>query len=127
MNTELAKSVLAAIEMADLEENPTVAWDQGTWCRLAVSESGSLCGTAMCFAGWTVFLHDGDKEILRRWRKFRVYGEDGKTLETYICDRATELLELTDNESDVLFGGTNSLDDLRNFVVNGFEHDIEEY
>jgi hypothetical protein len=88
-NADLARRTLAAIE-ADLPH-----WRQSSWI------SKTDCGTAYCFAGWAVKLHDGTDP-------------DEKTPIQY---KAEEALGLDPWLAKPLFDGSNTLGELREMVA----------
>jgi hypothetical protein len=73
-------------------------WCQGVWRN----EMG--CGTVACFAGWAVQMFAPDTAVLSG---AYVYFPDGRKL--VVREYAMELLGLTDNQSDWLFAGSNTL------------------
>lgn len=90
MNTELAYRVLDHIKQHPMQ------WDQGNWV------GKNECGATACFAGWCVALTYGDRKLF----------SDG----VCIADEAAELLALSDMEADNLFSGSNSFEDLRQWI-----------
>lgn len=86
-NADLAQRTLAAIE-AD-----PAHWNQKSW----VSE----CGTAWCFAGWAVRIHDGIDPDAR----------------TPIQHKAEQALGLDPWLAKPLFAGSNTLGELREMVA----------
>jgi hypothetical protein len=90
-NADLARRTLAAIE------NDPAHWNQKAWIS-----SSPECGTAYCFAGWAVKLHDAV--------------DPGYT--TPIEFKAVEALGLDQYLASPLFAPANSLADLRNMVAD---------
>jgi hypothetical protein len=80
-------------------------WYQSVW------RSEIPCGTAACFAGWAVQMFAPDTAVLSG---ARVYFPDRREL--VVRDYAMELLGLTDNQSDLLFGGSNTLAELERLI-----------
>jgi hypothetical protein len=85
------------------------------------------CGTAKCFAGWAVALAgEGIRQRVYRWKNDQgewVYGYGSAGVEVGgrwvpVSDRAEQLLGLDPYEAGALFSGSNSLDDLREYVGN---------
>lgn len=108
-NTKLLKRTLNYIEAHPDE------WDQKHWA------SWTQCGTAYCFAGWTVALaHPGASPDFSEGAS-----PDGETTGYVVVDGesvdieefATELLDLSGEQADALFCATNSLDELRRQVA----------
>lgn len=83
-------------------------WDQTTWY-----DPDRSCGTAMCFAGWTVHLSD-------RWSFVHdgvdVWAEDSDGYSYTVAGAARRELGLTGAQASILFDGNNTLDDLIRLV-----------
>ena len=88
-NADLARATLAAIE-ADLPH-----WRQSSWI------STTDCGTAYCFAGWAVRIHDGTDP----------------DEETPIQYKAEQALGLDPWLAKPLFAARNTLSELREMVA----------
>lgn len=88
-------------------------WNQGWW------SGPSSCGTAYCFGGWAVALSggvwtgDGYTDTLVPERGDSAYPMADYT---YVEERATRLLGLTQREADRLFDSMNSREDLQEIV-----------
>ena len=119
------REVLKTIkEVEKLRQNPRsrkfkgLYWDQGDWLQ-PVSDSEKyeddktveVCGTAMCFAGWTLYLDGFTKVDRDAW--MMVNPENGDTVEIdMISTVAAERLDLEYGEADRLFAGGNDIDHL---------------
>lgn len=79
-------------------------WDQKWWA------ARTKCGTTFCFAGWTVAL--GSSTEVAWQYGYAVCTATGEL----ISDVARDLLGLDDNQADRLFGGSNTLADIRRTV-----------
>jgi hypothetical protein len=100
-----------------IEDHPQ-EWDQGVWA------SRTPCGTACCFAGWAVALHEqGNPEDLF---DFIQNGDDVSCLRDDVespyagrdIERAAkDCLNIEEEWADALFDGTNSLSDLQVIVA----------
>src|SRR5487761_1571675 len=88
-NIELLDATMAAIDASEAADTSNVVaplrWDQATWWEQ------DNCGTAMCFAGWAAHLATGS----------------GRN-----HDQAAELLDLSQIECSILFGGERTLPEL---------------
>lgn len=107
-NTELARRVLAAIDAEPRR------WDQSVYCR-----KDEACGTAMCFAGWTVALSGIPLDPGTVWTIWTT-GPDANPVQDNIPDAATRLLGLADHELEHyavrLFAAGNSREMLGQYV-----------
>jgi hypothetical protein len=112
-NAELAYRVLDHITAHPKE------WNQTIYLRK------DHCGTAACFAGWTVLL-SGDRP---NWSEgWPAHGGEVTDVVTAaqspdsvcVSDRATELLDITSWDAFGLFDANNSMDDLCEQVVDIF-------
>lgn len=113
MNVERANLVLKQIE------NDPDTWQQRVWAEQ------TKCGTVHCFAGWAVALFRPDATFL--WEDYLggAFWPAGKYASSVEVDGvvhsieglAQELLELTEEQADILFGGANSLPQLREIVA----------
>lgn len=107
-------------------------WNQGYWFRQQEVYQGnekSVCGTAMCFAGWKVFL-DGytklaqdplaDTDFVRTFSDYRMVNPNTGKYVTYWGTReyARDRLGLSDEQADLLFDEDNDLEDLENIVLS---------
>jgi hypothetical protein len=108
-NTELLNRTLKYIETHPKK------WNQRHWA------SWTECGTAYCFAGWTVALaHPGASPDFSEGAS-----QDGETTGYIVVDdesydieaMATGLLDLSQEQADALFCAANSLADLRRLVA----------
>jgi hypothetical protein len=124
-NAEKLKAVLKVVKEVDrLRKNPRsrkfkgLFWDQRDWIQ-PVDKNGTpteeACGTAMCFAGWTMYLEGYTEPV--------VGGTELKNPETgeivdsaLISSDAAEVLELTQWQADVLFEAGNKIPDLENMI-----------
>jgi hypothetical protein len=83
--------------MAFIKDHPE-KHDQGTWIN--------DCGTAACFAGWTV--------LLTGWQQSSVdtdeVWKDGSR--RFVGSVAREELDLTDADADLMFAGQNTVETL---------------
>jgi hypothetical protein len=114
INVEGLTKVLDHVETLAAFEHEGVRtdrWRQGFWGQSDYRHYADpeICGTAACFAGWTLLDHG---YTIKGWR-FRAPNGMFVTPELH----AAELLGLTDYESSVLFAGNNDLDDLRQVVA----------
>ena len=106
------KRVLAVVEQAE----QVGLWDQGSWWhdvegRDPLDVDGEhFCGTAYCFAGWTLAL-EGWKPGY--YAHQMVKGE----YEVGVDEAAADALDLNLGEAEMLFHEDNSLDDLRRMVA----------
>lgn len=100
-------------EVADYIEAHPESHDQFSWFYVdpardvnygAVRQLSELwdCGTRACIAGWGCLLN-GDKVILDAYGN-HVEPKEGGNRE-HVAERARELFDLDDDESDVLFDG----------------------
>jgi hypothetical protein len=114
------RRVLARVE-EEAAKDGHGGWNQGVWAVSQGSEPGKAeCGTAFCFAGWVAAL-DGMLPTWQRvgpdaewqWVATQVSTPEGVE---YISDYARRSLELDWDSAWVLFGGSNTLDDLRRHV-----------
>ena len=83
-NIELLDATMAAIDASEAADTP-LRWDQAIWWNQ------TDCGTAMCFAGFAAHIATGS----------------GRN-----HDRAAELLDLSQIECSILFGGERTLPEL---------------
>ena len=92
-----------------IESHPE-EWEQGVWSMK------TECGTKFCFAGWAVMLSQPQAMLMPTNVNYpmdvRLENGEYRT----IPDLAREELGLANFESDVLFGGGNSLAQLREIV-----------
>jgi hypothetical protein len=105
-NEVLARRVLAAIDA-----NP------GRWDQTVYRRKDPQCGTAMCFAGWTVALSDipmDDGDVFTIWTT----GPDGKRHQDNIPDAAARLLGLADHDqyASIMFAAGNTREQLGRYV-----------
>jgi hypothetical protein len=122
--TEL-NAVLAYQVLDHIEAHPE-QWDQTNWAR-QVPE----CGTAGCFAGWTVML-SGMTPLFRESYGGRAMDViDDRGYQVSVSEAATRLLGARyvyidtdiypdDDEEEDLFDESNDLDDLRRLVFEIF-------
>lgn len=131
-NVELLKRTLQHIE--DHPEN----WNQGLWITLPEEREPGRCGTAYCFAGWTVMLsgHEIDAdgyvpfetlpdEVRARIDPFDVGQHSdadfvGNRTSVGVAEAAAALLDIEDfwrAPGPHLFDGSNDLEDLRQHVA----------
>lgn len=75
------------------------------------------CGTACCFAGWTAVLNGYQLDWLEDDDMTSIV-RDKDGIHHVISDLAEELLDLTQFEGDVLFAGSNTIDELEQMVKN---------
>jgi hypothetical protein len=94
----------------ELAQIDSPRWDQQEWGK------HSECGTACCFAGWTLMLADPSRTVWDTDGGDMVgfTGPDG--LRTSVSDAAAELLGLDWTTADHLFAAYNSLDMLQEIV-----------
>jgi hypothetical protein len=118
------KKVLDIIEHVEKQPAGT-EWNQGTWLKVTPpEEQGHVCNTAMCFAGWKVYL-DGYTKVEKR--PFDAYGhsdelrmvnpETGEHVNEYDIARYAEArLGLTTYEADMLFYEGNKIATLHEYI-----------
>jgi hypothetical protein len=108
INIELLDRALEWAERSQTRQrNPgEPRWDQSTWL---IEEPD--CGTSCCIAGYIV-LSDGQKPD----NNYRLTTPDGRDVSIRMY--AQELLGLSENDADYLFGGVNNLTDLRKMRDN---------
>ena len=151
VNVQLLEKVLKNIEYEQVE------WYQGDWGRVPVDAGIEKyvdgfndrfavlnvdCGTAACFAGWTV-LESGGKFVIDEWSLNETTKNGFNKLSVSMCvnqagdlqsiaQEAAKLLGLDEFTTSHLFDGDNDLDDLKEMVgyiiengsLKGFdEHD----
>lgn len=93
-------------------------WDQSVWHTNVLAEDGTRCGTAYCFAGWTVELSDRAQWIDPTDLMVVVELEDAtKPLETTVPVAARRLLGLTTEQANLLFDADNTLDQVAGHVA----------
>lgn len=126
------KRILEIIE--DDKKKPTgTSWDQGYWFRsferwdiLNQEDVNTTCGTAMCFAGWKVYLDGHTKFVPAARDEYGDYHDSrmvnpttGKAV-TYAeaRDYAMKALGLTEEQADLLFSEDNELYDLERVIRN---------
>ena len=115
VNVELLQKTLDTIKA-----NPD-HWRQSTW----------HCGTSHCFAGFAELIAKGlpidihEDELRSREDFFSPYDSDWNT-----SAHATELLDISDDDAELLFAGYNTLADLERLVArlieNGTLQDSED-
>jgi hypothetical protein len=123
-DVEKLRRVLAQVE-EEAAKGSGSRWDQCHWAisrgGTAVEPTPDTCGTAFCFAGWAAVL-DGAQ---LHWGKGYESGalvwvaEFQRRADGYmddISEYAQRSLGLTSDEANVLFLGSNTLDDLRAIV-----------
>jgi hypothetical protein len=97
-------------------------WSQTSWCSLGASDriaSASSpdelppCGTSFCFAGWDAFMFAPEGSKISRDE--RVITVDGGNRS--IMNFAEEDLRLTPVQTEILFSGANSFEDLEDIVT----------
>jgi hypothetical protein len=103
------EETLAAVELARVEHR----WIQGDWWS-AVDWDGNWCRTAGCFAGQRAFADGYQLDAANRHRLVKegadpLYRED-------IQEWAQRRLDLTRDEAETLFAGSNTILDLRRIV-----------
>lgn len=104
INKELLQKTLDTIKA-----NPQ-HWKQDTW----------HCGTSHCFAGFAELIGNNipisisDKEL----RDIKLH----TNLRWSTCLNAEELLGITDADSDILFYGYNTLEQLERMIAHLIEH-----
>lgn len=86
--SERRKLVLAQIDLT-----PEL-WNQDTWLTVVTDENTHTCYTAGCFAGWATIL------------------SGQRPSELWVKGIASSLLGLSVSESDSLFAGSNTRDDI---------------
>ena len=77
--------------VADAIDAQPSSYDQAVWGGLHRSETGAVCGTAGCIAGWTVALFSGEIE------------QEEDTAHENAARAARRILDLTDWEAEDLF------------------------
>lgn len=129
--TEVAKlkAVLAAIEeveeawdrhYATVDDEDATGpegphWDQSTWVSVP-SEESSACGTALCFAGWAIWL-EGYKIPLAQPGGSALANASGDVVRgDEIAFKAQMVLGLDYEWARLLFSSQNDLEDLRRYV-----------
>ena len=80
--------------------------EQGEW----------RCNTGQCFAGWAA-LANGAKWV-HEDDLWDPYVKDDTHEREHVAEYAQEVLNLTDDESDLLFAGGNTVKDLTKMVAN---------
>jgi hypothetical protein len=128
-------------EEYDDEGNVAGRWDQNSWSTLhqtakidpvtgQVEPVQATCGTSYCFAGWAVTVDQQRPQWLASGYLVPREGEltlpislyvkgtgERRTVQsTPVWERAQGMLGLTLGERIDLFGGSNTLDDLRRYV-----------
>lgn len=104
MNVKLAKRVLDYIEVLPEsllgDEIKGDTWKQSTYFQQ------TDCGTACCFAGWTVIL----AKNIKKGRRSAYMNE------IWVSEVAGRLLDLSDRQASRLFSEYNNLNDLKELV-----------
>lgn len=112
-NRELAERVLAHIETLPTE-GPGDVWDQGVWADGTGDwADGPPCGTAACFAGWTVFLSNNTR-FTSDMTLYQIAA---------IPNEARRLLGISHAAGTKLFAVDNSLEDIRLAIKQLAERD----
>lgn len=75
VNKQAIREAVAAIEASEEHHDPkTPHWNQLDWAFVATGGRGereeAMCGTAMCLAGWAVYLDEGEQF----WKRLRKSG-----------------------------------------------------
>lgn len=129
LNVELLDRTLARVEEEAAKPEGKCQWYQGAW-RTDLTDR---CGTAMCFAGWVVTLADEASQWISNDPESGGYDDlvplpgEGSTHMVYddldryvpavlVSVRSARLLGIPSWEADRLYGGSNTLDDLRQVV-----------
>lgn len=115
--------------IAFLKAHPTIH-DQGNWAQYNGNVPPKVtpaldCGSAFCIAGAVVARAGGIIQWTRSWEDFWSASEvivDGanRWIESY----AREVLGLTEDQSDMLFSGSNTMEDIdwiRDQIAEGVE------
>lgn len=117
---------------------PPRLWRQATWIHITprhtepatltdqgLIRNGEPCGTAACFAGWTVLLFGEPGTQIGQLTGYgdRVFLPGSPRAFTTIAEYARELLGLNQREADELFRSGNSLQNLRELVDEFTEED----
>jgi len=108
-NIELLNKVMNHIELHPNQHDQTV-WAERT-----------VCGTAMCFAGWAVVLSGGKIAFAGNSTRTSQCRIDGAMDDIDLV--AERLLGLSMDDANDLFGPTNTIEDLREIVDMLIERD----
>lgn len=116
--------------MAYIEQNPS-DWKQGLWWAPRKDSDGHTCGSSGCFAGWAVALSGGKyapgiEAVIADEKDDWTFSRNMQDLDgewrhvslTSVSGRAARVLGLTGDDDDILFDGSNTLQDLRRYVDN---------
>lgn len=124
-----ANSELLVRTMRHIDSNPDLH-DQEYWARSVDDPTTNVdlnaCGTAMCFAGWAVLLHNGTTpNRFFRWNRVESkrgyefeWVADATTTGAEIEEEARKLLGLDSETAERLFDGANLIEDLREIVTD---------
>lgn len=105
-NTELLQRTLAHIEAHPDQ------WDQTMWA------TKTECGTAYCFAGWTVAIARPDAVPVFEDDCFSTCEVSVDGARVYIDELAIKLLGLSAGDADELFHASNTIEELREMVAD---------
>ena len=107
--------------MTHIKDNPRM-WRQATYFT---DRDVHDCGTTACFAGWAVQFYAEQEGWKPREELFvattaRYYFKDGQPPEdaSHVAEVAAEILGITDADADILFGGSNDMEQLETMVKN---------
>lgn len=108
---------------------PSLYWDQTDWLLPVSQGDGHACGTAMCFAGWALYL-DGYTEIDAQ-ATYMSNPDTGDAVSwPVVGDVAQGVLDLTECQADTLFDGFNDIDALERIIgeiADGTLVDYEDF
>lgn len=109
METDTTVNAALLRQTLDYIKTHPEQWEQSTW------RAEELCGTVACFAGWACALN-GDMFDPSEW-DLVLTDANGKPVDSMIERRAEEILGLTEDQADDLFGAYRTLDELEQIVA----------
>jgi len=124
------EEVAALRKASDDSKFKGLYWDQGDWLQPLVMSApdgkGEMCGTGMCFAGWTLFLEgytdlNADAGVMVNPKDGTHVGVDA------IPAVARGVLDLHLHEADRLFSGGNDIHRLYDTISDIAEGLIRPY
>lgn len=104
-NVELLERVMTYIKDHP-EKHDQSLWLNGTYTKVVNGKVSDWCATAGCFAGWTVLLSGlySEAEIYEQWCSTDFCAD--------IPGIAEEVLQISYDDREILFFGTNTRDSL---------------